>query len=186
MGDRQRWSDQFIYYYYVPPATTLIICSWSYVSMRCICQWHQGIAPKCSEHISSRISPAVIVFKLLYSNYWILDWKQFTDDTNLWFRFTLGSIFNNWCISCRHWTDFLLTLIAGDRTDYTVNSGDVVEAIESFGQSRRWSFFICLIKTIINNTYINVLTGYYNFYRAYPVGYSTLTFAISSLIYHKF
>ena len=129
--------------------------------------------------------------QLLYSNYCIqitefLIESNFTDDTNLWFRFTLGSIFNNWCISCRHWTDFLLTLIAGDRTDYTVNSGDVVEAIESFGQSRRWSFFICLIKTIMNNTYINVLTGYYNFYRAYPVGYSTLTFAISSLIYHKF
>ena len=46
-------------------------------------------------------------------------------------RFTVSALFDNWCISCRHWADFFLTLLTGDKTELTKDL--VLDAVQNFG-----------------------------------------------------
>ena len=48
-------------------------------------------------------------------------------------RFTLSALFDNWCISCRHWADFFLTLLAGEKTEITEEL--LLDAVRNFGKS---------------------------------------------------
>ena len=47
------------------------------------------------------------------------------------YRFTLSSLFDHWCISCRHWADFFLVLMNADNE---VTEEELIAAVESFGK----------------------------------------------------
>ncbi|XP_063683932.1 uncharacterized protein LOC134818351 isoform X1 [Bolinopsis microptera] len=52
------------------------------------------------------------------------------DEVTNVYKFTITTIFENWCISCRHWADFFLALLMGDKTELT--DEQMLDAVKNF------------------------------------------------------